>query len=83
VTTEDAISVLDEAEIREQTLQSILKRLDVQIRERVHHSIKIGAILFSNQYGYLGETEGAAEMRQKLQEQAIADGNRIHSPKAD
>jgi len=70
VTTEDAISVLDEAGIREQTLQSVLKRLDFHIKERVHHSMEIGAIIFSNQYGYLGETEGAAELRRKLLEQA-------------
>lgn len=70
VTTEDAISVLDEAGIRAETLQSVLKKLEVRIRERVHHNLKIGAILFSNQYGYLGETEDAAELRAKLLEQA-------------
>ncbi len=69
VTTEDAISVLDQAGIREQTLQSILKKLDSRIKERVHDSLKIGAILFSNQYGYLGETADAALLRKKLLEQ--------------
>lgn len=63
VTTEDAISVLDEAGIREETLQSILNRLDIRIKERVHHSMEIGAIIFSNQYGYLGETADAQEIR--------------------
>jgi hypothetical protein len=31
--------------------------------------MEIGAIIFSNQYGYLGETEDAAKLRQKLLEQ--------------
>ncbi len=70
VTTEDAISVLDEAGIREQTLDSVLRRLDLHIKERVHHSLEIGAIIFSNQYGYLGETEDAPGLRKKLLEQA-------------
>jgi len=74
VTTEDAISVMDEAGIREETLQSVLKKLELRIRERVHHNLTIGAILFSNQYGYLGETADAAELRSKLLEQA---GNSI------
>lgn len=70
VTTEDAIDVLEQAGIREETIQSILKRLDYRIRERVHHSMEIGAILFSNQHGYLGETENAPLLRQKLLEQS-------------
>lgn len=70
VTTEDAICVLDEAGIRQQTLRSVLKGLDRRIRERVHHSMEIGAIIFSNQYGYLGETEEAERIRNKLLEQA-------------
>lgn len=70
VTTEDAISVLDQAGIREQTLQSILEKLDLRIKERVHHSLEIGAIIFSNQYGYLGETADAPLLRRKLLEQA-------------
>ncbi len=73
VTTEDAISVLDQAGIREQTLQSILKKLDLRIKERVHHSLEIGAIIFSNQYGYLGETADAPLLRRKLLEQAEPD----------
>ena len=70
VTTEDAISVLDEAGIRPQTLQSVLKGLERRIKERVHHSMEIGAIIFSNQYGYLGETGDAEGLRKKLLEQA-------------
>ncbi|HML37197.1 MAG TPA: cobalt-precorrin-5B (C(1))-methyltransferase CbiD [Bacillota bacterium] len=67
VTTEDAISVLDRAGIREATMQSILKKLDFHIKERVHQSMEIGAIIFSNQYGYLGETADAPALREKLE----------------
>jgi cobalt-precorrin-5B (C1)-methyltransferase len=69
VTTEDAIDVLAEEGIREETIQSVLKRLDERIRERVHHSMEIGAILFTNKHGYLGETASAPLLRQKLLEQ--------------
>jgi len=70
VTTENAISVLDDAGIREQTLRFVLARLDHYLKERVHHSLTIGAVIFSNQYGYLGETEDAPVLRQKLLEAA-------------
>ena len=66
ITTEDAITVLDQAGIREDTLRSILERLDFRIKERVHHNMEIGAIIFSNQYGYLGETTDAGKLRAKL-----------------
>lgn len=63
VTTEDAIAVLDEAEIREITLTSVLKKLDYHIKERVHYQMEIGAVTFSNFYGYLGETVDAAMLK--------------------
>ncbi|MBR0597328.1 cobalt-precorrin-5B (C(1))-methyltransferase CbiD [Sinanaerobacter chloroacetimidivorans] len=66
VTTEEAIAVLDEAEIRTETMLSILKKLDFHLKERVHHNLEIGAILFSNQYGYLGETEDAVQLRNSI-----------------
>lgn len=68
VTTEDAISVLDAAGIREQTLRSILKKLDSRIKERVHNHIEIGAVIFSNQYGFLGETADAEKLRERIRE---------------
>lgn len=69
VTTEDAISVLDTAGIREQTLRSILKKLDSRIKDRVHHSMEIGAVIFSNQHGFLGETADTEKLRERLLEQ--------------
>ncbi len=66
ITTEEAIAVLDEAAVREQTLDSILQKLDEHIRARVHHRMEIGAILFSNFYGYLGETRGAGRIKEIL-----------------
>jgi cobalamin biosynthesis protein CbiD len=65
-TTDAAIMVLDEAGIRQATMQSILQKVDFHIKQRVHDSLEIGAILFSNQYGYLGETRDAAQLLAKL-----------------
>ena len=70
VTTDGAMAVLEREGLREQTMQSVLKALDIRIKERVHHKLQMGAILFSNQYGYLGETADAAELKKKLSQQA-------------
>jgi cobalt-precorrin-5B (C1)-methyltransferase len=66
ITTEEAIAVLDEAGIREKTIRSILQKVDFHIKERVRHSLEIGAIIFSNQYGYLGQTGDAENLLKKL-----------------
>lgn len=62
VTADEAIMVLDEAGIREPVIQSILNKIDFHIKARVHHSLEIGAIMFSNLYGYLGQTEDAGKV---------------------
>lgn len=66
LTTDDAISVLDEVQLREKTIESILVKLDYHIKERTHKSIQIGAVTFSNQYGYLGQTKDAAKLIERL-----------------
>ena len=68
ITTDEAIMVLDEAGIRQPTMQSILKKVDFHIKARVHHNLEIGAIIFSNQYGYLGHTEDAPKLLIKVAE---------------
>ncbi len=68
ITTDEAIMVLDEAAIREQTIQSIMKKVDFHIKERVHHNFEIGAIIFSNQFGYLGHTEDVPKLLIKVAE---------------
>lgn len=66
VTTEEAIATLDAVNLREETLKSLLKKLDFHIKERTRHQIEIGAIIFSNQYGYLGETRDVQKLLGKL-----------------
>lgn len=58
-TTEQAIDLLDEAGLRQETLQSVLSKLEFHLKERTHHQLEVGAVIFSNQYGYLGETDAA------------------------
>lgn len=61
-TTEEAIAVLDRSGIRQQTMESLLEKLDFHIKERTHHTLTVGAVLFSNHYGYLGETREASRL---------------------
>ena len=43
-------------------MTSILEKIDMHLAHRVGGQVKIGAILFSNQHGYLGETSHVQEI---------------------
>ncbi|MGI6014530.1 MAG: cobalt-precorrin-5B (C(1))-methyltransferase CbiD [Oscillospiraceae bacterium] len=61
-TTDACISLLEEANLRAPVLDSLLKAIDRQLQRRVDGAYQIGAVLFSNRYGLLGQTKAAQEM---------------------
>ena len=58
-TADAALALLDEAGLRQPVLQSILTAVQRHLDQRVRGAYKIGAAVFSNQYGPLGHTDGA------------------------
>lgn len=58
-TTEAAIPILDEAELREPVMASITGALDERLKRRAGEQMRIEAVLFTNQCGILGKTNGA------------------------
>ena len=61
-TTDAAIEILDEAELREKVIASILVKVQEKLDHRVQGAYEIGAVTFSNVYGYLGETDEARKI---------------------
>ncbi|MGI6177995.1 MAG: cobalt-precorrin-5B (C(1))-methyltransferase CbiD [Eubacterium sp.] len=59
VTCDESIRILDEAGLREAVMARIIDRIAFIMDNRVMGKIKTGAIVFSNEYGLLGETAGA------------------------
>ena len=66
ITTDEAISELDKAGIRERTVETIIQKIDFQLNARVYHQIEVGAILFSNKYGFIGQTNSAISLAEHL-----------------
>lgn len=58
-TTDAAIPILQEVGLLEQTMQSITSAAAKHLRRRVGGAVHLELMLFSNQFGMLGETEGA------------------------
>ena len=69
VTTDEAIALLDREGIREAALDSMLTKIEEHVRARAGETMQTGVILFSNQYGYLGQTAGCESVLPRLMEE--------------
>ena len=58
-TADACIELLDASGLRQSVMGSILTAIQRRLERRVAGAYQIGAVLFSNQYGYLGQTEQA------------------------
>lgn len=65
-TTDEALRVLDENHILRETMKEITDRIQFYLDNRSYQQILLGAVIFSNEYGYLGQTEHAAELINKI-----------------
>ena len=68
VTTDACLEILDRENMRETVLQSILASVQKHLDLRIAGQAKIGAVLFSNVYGTLGETSGAKKLIEKWEQ---------------
>lgn len=56
------IAILDEAGLRKPVLDGMLEAIDRHLTRRAAGGFRVGAMLFSNEYGPLGQTKGAKEI---------------------
>ena len=65
-TTDEALRVLDENHILKETMKEVTDRIQFYLDHRSYQQILLGAVIFSNEYGYLGQTANAAELIEKI-----------------
>ena len=70
-TTDEALDILNRYQIIQQTMKEILDRIQFYLNHRSYEQILLGAVIFSNTCGYLGQTADAAELIEKINEQNI------------
>ena len=68
VSCDEAIRIIDEEGLREETLKRVTARVAFNLRHRAKEELETGAILFSNVYGVLSETENARTLMKKIWE---------------
>ncbi|MCR1843042.1 cobalt-precorrin-5B (C(1))-methyltransferase CbiD [Murimonas intestini] len=71
ITTEEAVGILKREGLIESAMAEITKRVRYYLQHRCQGALQTEAILFSNQHGYLGETEGAEELIRHFEKRSI------------
>lgn len=66
--TDEALRILDQYGILEGTMQKVMQKIQFYLNHRSYDQILLGAVMFSNEYGFLGETEDAEKLRVLLGE---------------
>lgn len=68
ITTDEALDVLDEGKIKNETMNLVMEKIDYYMNKRADRKLLIGAIMFSNEHGLLGETKDVENILEKLNE---------------
>lgn len=68
-TTDEGIRIIKEAGILEETMKLLMDRIDYYLKKRTYGKIEIGAVVFSNQWGFLGETADVSAIMEQINEQ--------------
>ena len=69
--TDEALAVLDSYGILKETMAVVMEKIQFYLDHRSYEQILLGAVVFSNVYGLLGQTRDAEELIHKIQEQAV------------
>ena len=59
ITTDEALSCFEDEAIKRKTIESIINKIDFNIKYRTKKQIKTGIVLFSKEHGLLGKTQNA------------------------
>ena len=64
-TTDGAVELLEEAGLKENVMDSLAAALDRRLKARAGADMEIEALFFSNRFGILGQTPGAARLLER------------------
>lgn len=68
ITTDEALDVLEEGKVKNETMNLVMEKIDYYLNKRAGKKLIIGAIMFSNEHGLLGETKDVENILEKLNE---------------
>ena len=76
-TTDEALAVIDRYGILEETMAIVMEKIQFYLDHRSYEQILLGAVVFSNVYGLLGQTRDARKLMGAIQEQVDAKTDKL------
>lgn len=67
ITTDEALAVIRRENLLEPVMKELTKRILYYMNHRTYDRMLLGAVVFSNEYGYLGQTDNTEELIRLLQ----------------
>lgn len=69
VTTDEALDLIRKDGKLKETMKEITDRISYYLHHRAYDRMELGAVIYSNELGYLGETEKARELMEQINRQ--------------
>lgn len=69
VTTEEALTLIKREHRLPQFMREVTGRIEEYLHHRTYQRMMLGAVLFSNEHGYLGETKDVPELIRRITKQ--------------
>ena len=69
VTTDEALVLIEREGKLQDTIKEVTDRISYYLHHRAYDRMKLGAVIFSNEFGYLRETKRAGELMALIREQ--------------
>ena len=69
VTVDAALEILQNAEMLERVSEILMQKTEYYLNAKVKNTVKIGALMFSNKFGIIGQTSSAEELIELITEE--------------
>lgn len=69
VTTDEALEIIQREGLLNPVMKELTDRILFYLNHRAYNRMLLGAVLYSNEFGYLGETENVKELTDLLNHQ--------------
>lgn len=73
-TTDEGVSILKEYGLLEETMKNLMDKISFYLSNRAYGRIPVEALVFSNEYGYLGETAGCRKLIETIKGETNNEG---------
>ena len=73
ITTAEMTELLEKEQLLGQVMDSVMKRIAFYLKHRGGESLRVEAIVFSNENGILGETSGAEELLEIIRAESVKE----------